>query len=117
MAVRLSLLSAGVWWGGFALVTFAALKTHAAEKSLPRGKTYLTVGFSELGRTFRELARLRFTLKYLIGYLFFNDGIQTVISMASVFMAQELFISADEDGPVVLAGYLPDGPFVKSSAL
>jgi UMF1 family MFS transporter len=37
------------------------------------------------------LARLRHTLKYLIGYLFFNDGIQTVISMASVFMAQELF--------------------------
>src|SRR4030095_1530130 len=65
--------------------------TRAAEKSLPAGKTYLTIGFSELGRTFRELSRLRHTLKYLIGYLFFNDGIQTVISMASVFMAQELF--------------------------
>jgi UMF1 family MFS transporter len=91
LAVRISLLSAGVWWGGFALVTFATLKTRAAEKTLPRGKTYLTVGFSELGRTFRELARLRHTLKYLIAYLFFNDGIQTVISMASVFMAQELF--------------------------
>jgi MFS transporter, UMF1 family len=93
LAVRISLLSAGVWWGGFALVTFATLKTRAAEKTLPRGKTYLTVGFSELGRTFRELTRLRFTLKYLVAYLFFNDGIQTVISMASVFMAQELFIS------------------------
>jgi UMF1 family MFS transporter len=93
LAVRLSLLSAGLWWGGFAIVTFLLLKTHATEKSLPHGKTYLTVGFSELGRTFRELGRLRFTLKYLIGYLFFNDGIQTVISMASVFMAQELFIS------------------------
>src|SRR5205807_8532644 len=31
------------------------------------------------------------TLRYLISYLFYNDGIQTVISMASVFMAQELF--------------------------
>jgi UMF1 family MFS transporter len=93
LAVRISLLSAGVWWGGFAVVTFATLKTRAAEKSLPKGKTYLTIGFSELGRTFRELARLRFTLRYLIGYLFFNDGIQTVISMASVFMAQELFVA------------------------
>ena len=93
LAVRISLLSAGVWWGGFALITFATLKTRAAEKTLPRGKTYLTVGFSELGRTFRELARLRYTMKYLIAYLFFNDGIQTVISMASVFMAQELFIA------------------------
>ncbi len=93
LAVRISLLSAGVWWGGFALLTFATLKTRSAEKALPPGKSYLTVGFSELGRTFRELARLRYTLKYLIAYLFFNDGIQTVISMASVFMAQELFVS------------------------
>ena len=93
MAVRISLLSAGVWWGGFALITFSLLKTRAAEKSLPPGKNYLTVGFSELGRTFRELARLRHTLKYLVAYLLFNDGVQTVISMASVFMAQELFTS------------------------
>jgi UMF1 family MFS transporter len=93
LAVRISLLSAGIWWGGFALITFLTLKTRAAEKSLPKGKTYLTVGFSELGRTFRVLARLRHTLRYLIGYLMFNDGIQTVISMASVFMAQELFVA------------------------
>jgi len=93
LAVRISFLSAGVWWGAFALIAFARLKTRAAEKSLPAGKSYLTIGFSELGRTFRELARLRHTLRYLIGYLFFNDGIQTVISMASVFMAQELFIA------------------------
>jgi UMF1 family MFS transporter len=93
MAVRISFLSAGVWWGGFAVIAFTRLKTRAAEKSLPAGKSYLTIGFSELGRTFRELARLRHTLRYLIGYLFFNDGIQTVISMASVFMAQELFVA------------------------
>jgi UMF1 family MFS transporter len=93
MAVRISLLSAGLWWGGFALITFARLKSRTAEKTLPAGKSYLTIGFSELGRTFRELARLRSTLRYLIGYLFFNDGIQTVISMASVFLSQELFIA------------------------
>ncbi len=93
MAVRISLLSAGLWWGGFALITFSRLKSRTAEKSLPAGKSYLTIGFSELGRTFRELARLRSTLRYLVGYLFFNDGIQTVISMASVFLSQELFIA------------------------
>ena len=79
LAVRLSLLSAGLWWGGFALITFARLKSRAAEKTLPSGKSYLTVGFQELDRTFRELAPIPSTLRYLIGYLFFNDGIQTVI--------------------------------------
>jgi len=93
MAVRLSLLAAGIWWGGFAIFSFARLKSRAAEKALPRGKSYLTVGFAELGRTFKELARLRHTLRYLIGYLFYNDGIQTVISMSSVLLAQELFIA------------------------
>lgn len=97
MAVRLSLLSAGIWWGGFALITFARLKTRQAERSLPPGKTYLTIGFSQLGSTFRELVRLKQTLRYLVGYLFFNDGIQTVISMAGVFLAQELFVSRGQE--------------------
>src|SRR5688572_18426320 len=52
LAVRISLLAAGIWWGAFALITFARLKSRAAEKSLPPGKSYLTIGFSELGRTF-----------------------------------------------------------------
>ena len=97
MAVRLSLLSAGVWWGGFALLTFARLKTRDTGRAMPPGKSYLTIGFSELGSTFRELARLRQTLRYLVGYLFFNDGIQTVISMAGVFLAQELFVSRGQE--------------------
>jgi UMF1 family MFS transporter len=61
-----------------------------------------------LGRTFRELARLRHTLRYLIGYLFYNDGIQTVISMASVFMAQELFKARglEPDASFLLAIFL-----------
>jgi len=91
LAVRLSLLSAGLWWGGFALITFARLKTRAPARSLPPDKAYYTIGFSELRGTFRELARLPHTLKFLIGYLLYNDGIQTVLAMASVFLSQELF--------------------------
>ncbi len=93
MAVRISLLSAGVWWGGFALVSFTRLKSRKSGKELPPGKSYLSAGFSELFSTFRELARLRYTLRFLIGYLFYNDGIQTVISASSVFLAQELFVA------------------------
>jgi UMF1 family MFS transporter len=90
LAVRISLLSAGLWWGGFALVTFARLRTRPAHRSLPAGKTYLTAGFSELRSAFGELRKLRHTLRYLIAYLFFNDGIQTLLGMSSVFLSQEL---------------------------
>ncbi|HYN85927.1 MAG TPA: MFS transporter [Pyrinomonadaceae bacterium] len=95
-AVRLSLLSAGVWWGGFALLTFLLLRPHNAPHELPPGKSYLTVGFSELGKTFRQLRRLKHTFRYLVAYLFFIDGVQTIIGMAGVFLAQELFVARGE---------------------
>jgi UMF1 family MFS transporter len=93
LAVRISLLSAGVWWGGFALVAFSRLRTRPAGRILPRGQSLLTIGFPEVIATFRQLGRLPHTLRYLIGYLFFNDGIQTVIGLSSVFLAQELFVA------------------------
>ena len=91
MAVRLSLLSAGVWWGGFALITFSLLKSRPSKKQLPPGKSCLSVGFSEIGATFKELKRLPLTARYLLGFLIYNDGIQTVIFAASAFLEQELF--------------------------
>jgi UMF1 family MFS transporter len=99
LAVRLSLLSAGVWWGGFSLITFALLKKRPAKKNLPPGKSYLSAGFLELGATIRELRRLPLTARYLLGYLIYNDGIQTVIVAASTFLEQELF---PEGNPVFL---------------
>jgi len=91
MAVRLSFLSAALWWGGFAIITFRRLKTREAAKQLPPGQSYITAGFVELRSTFKELKRLPHTLKYLIVYLIYNDGIQTVIFASSVFLEQELF--------------------------
>ena len=93
LAVRLSLLSAGLWWGGFSLITFARLKARAAHHARPSGRSHLAIGIAEVLHLWRHLIRLPHTLRYLIAYLAFNDGIQTVISIASVFLAQELFVS------------------------
>ena len=91
LAVRLSLASAGVWWGGFALFTFFLLKSHPSRKKLPPGKSYVSIGFSEIIATFKELRRLPLTARYLLAYLFYNDGIQTVVFASSAFLEQELF--------------------------
>ena len=93
LAVRICLLTAGVWWGGFALITFALLKRRPAIRDVPAGKNFLSAGFSELGGTFRELFKLKHTLMFLAAYLLYNDGIQTVISQSSVFLSQELFVA------------------------
>jgi UMF1 family MFS transporter len=60
---------------------------------LPSGRSYLGVGLAELMGTFRELARLPQTRRFLVAYLFFNDGIQTVINVFAVFFTQELFVA------------------------
>src|SRR5215470_2957213 len=99
LAVRLSLLSSGVWWGGFAVITFLNLKSRPKKKTLPKGKGYITAGFIEIYDTLKELRRLPITLKYLLAYLVYNDGIQTVIFAASAFLEQELF---PEGNPIFL---------------
>ena len=92
LAVRLSLLSAGVWWGGFALVTFARLRTRRVARVRAR-RSYVAIGLSELAALWSVLRQLPQTRRYLVAYMAFNDAIQTVISVASVFLAQELFVA------------------------
>ena len=92
-AVRICLLSAGLWWFGFSIVTFRRLKARPPGQSLAPGQSYLAAGLTGLRSTFRELVRLPHTRKFLVSYLFFNDGVQTVLAMASVFLAQELFVA------------------------
>jgi len=92
-AVRICFLAAALWWGGFAVITFYLLKTRESVKSIPQDRNIVTVGFSELWQTLKELGRLRYTMLFLIAYLFYNDGIQTVILQSSVFISYELFTS------------------------
>ena len=94
IVARLSLASAGVWWLGFALITFAALRPRHAVRQLPAGESYFTIGFKQLASTFREIKHFPQTVRYLLAYLFFNDGIQTVIVVSAIFAAQELGMDA-----------------------
>src|SRR5512147_867233 len=87
LAVRINLASAGIWWMGFAFITWARLKPRHAARKLPEGETYVSVGFKQLGHTFREIKHFPETIKYLLAYFLYNDGIQTVIAVSSTFAA------------------------------
>ena len=93
LAVRLSFLSAGLWWAGFSIVTFVRLQSRESAAALPAGTTVFSAGLGELAESFRALRRLPHTLRYLAAYMLFNDGIQTVITMAALFLSQELFVA------------------------
>jgi UMF1 family MFS transporter len=89
---RWCIVSAGVWWGVFTLVPLAWLKEHPGEEAGHARGNVLTDGFRQLGRTIRGLRAYPLTLFFLLAYLVYNDGIQTVIALASQFGTEELHL-------------------------
>jgi MFS transporter, UMF1 family len=90
LAVRINLASAGLWWIGFSLITWSRLRSRRAARPLPPGENYVGVGFKQLGKTLREIRNFPETLKYLLAYFLYNDGIQTVIAVSATFAAAPL---------------------------
>ncbi|MBU6348898.1 MAG: MFS transporter [Chloroflexi bacterium] len=94
-AVRISLASAGLWWGIFTLLPLRRLQNRQPRRRLPPDGHYLTIGFRQLGETLRKLPRYPQTLLFLLAYLLYNDGVQTVIALSSQFGTEELGMGAD----------------------
>ncbi len=90
LAVRINLLSAGVWWAAFTIIPVARLRDRGAGKVLPSGRTYFGVGFEQLAHTLRDIRAYPQTMLFLLTYLVYNDGIQTVIVLAAQFGRDEL---------------------------
>jgi len=90
LAARINLASAGVWWLGFSFFTWARLRQRSATRPLPAGESYASIGFKQLGKTFREVKNFPETLKFLLAYFLYNDGIQTVIAVSSTFAVAPL---------------------------
>ena len=87
-SVRIALASSGLWWAIFTIIPIAAIHNRGARKQA--NGHILTAGFRQLAHTFAGLRHLPQTLLFLIAYLVYNDGIQTVINMATQFGSEEL---------------------------
>ncbi len=92
LTTRISLLSAGLWWGVFTLIPVLGLRSVHGTTAVPvhRSEGVLGGSLSQLATTLRELRRYPQTLLFLLAYLFFNDGIQTVIGNSSLYGIHEL---------------------------
>jgi UMF1 family MFS transporter len=86
MATRMAFVMVGLWWAGFAQITFANLPK---ESKLKRGGA-ITHGFYELKKVFNEIKQKPEISKYLRSFFFVSMGLQTVMYVASLFGAKEL---------------------------
>jgi UMF1 family MFS transporter len=90
MAARLSLLSAGIWWAGFTIIPAVRLRNYQPVNEVPAEGTLLQRSFGQLFTTLKEMRGFPMTLTFLIAYLFYNDGIQTVIYSAAIYGSKQL---------------------------
>lgn len=102
-AVRLALVMAGLWWFGFATFALSRLRETGTPQPLPpeharrpRMLGYSAVGFGRVWRTTRQIVRFKHLLLFLLAYVIYIDGIQTIINMASVYATGTLKLRETE---------------------
>lgn len=91
-AVRISLLSAGLWWAAFTVIPVLGLRDvrHPEHPEGANGPGAVRGSLRQLRTTFGQLKHYPDVLMFLLAYLFFNDGVQTVLATASLYGKEEL---------------------------
>ena len=107
-AARIAIAFAALWWGGFAIITFRLLKEAepgehppTSAQGLAAAVAYTAIGIRRTLITARKVGRFKHLVLFLVAFMIYNDGIQTVIFMATIYGRTELGLS-----PGVLMGTL-----------
>ena len=91
-ASRISFVMVGLWWIGFAQITFKALPNNSFEKK-PE-KDYIWKGFRELKIVWLEIKEQPTLKGFLIAFFLLSIGVQTIILLAAIFGSTELGLGA-----------------------
>ncbi|MGH7703555.1 MAG: MFS transporter, partial [Gemmatimonadales bacterium] len=84
LPTRLAFASVALWWLLFSIPLFRRVREPPPRSGAPR-EVSIRVAFAELGATFRALGRYREALLMLVAFLIYNDGIGTIIRMATIY--------------------------------
>ncbi len=95
-AVQDCFLSVALWWLIFSLPLFLFLKERPPSFLPSTREGYFLEGYRRLRKTFHRIKTFRELTKFLLAYLIYNDGIETVIIMASIFGADVLGMKTEE---------------------
>lgn len=102
LAVRINLASAGIWWGLFTLIPAFTLRNRNSGKLREPLGQVLGSSLRKLGATLANARKYPKTLIFLAAYVFYNDGVQSVIALAAQFGSAELGLGLDVLTQVIL---------------
>ncbi len=98
---RLSFLLVGLWWAGFAQITFFKLPKGKPLAEKP-GHSLFANGFYELKKVWGQIQRLPVLKTYLGAFFFYSMGVQTVMLVATQFGKKELKLETSQLIAVIL---------------
>ncbi len=99
-ATRIVFLMVGVWWIGFAQIPFKNLPENVFNKGT-KGNIFLN-GYREIRSVISKLQNLKDMKTYILSFLFFNMGVQTVMLLATLFGSKVLHLEAGQLIPILL---------------
>jgi MFS transporter, UMF1 family len=93
---RAGILLLGLWWGAFSLPTIWILRDRGPppvrREPLFRAAR---IALGEVGHTLSNLRRYPALAMFLLAFLFYNDGMQTVITQSSTVAIKEVRLPVD----------------------
>jgi len=84
-ALRASFFSVAVWWALFSIPLFRGVPEPPAARAGQDGANVLRAGFGRLAHTFRQITRYKQLLLFLVAFWIYNDGIGTIMKMATAY--------------------------------
>lgn len=91
MASRISFLMVGIWWIGFAQITFRTLPNPIQTIKKQRIKA-----ISALKLVWQEIKEMPVLRNYLFSFFFYSMGVQTVMLAAALFGSQVIHVPTKE---------------------
>lgn len=99
IAARVSFVMVGLWWIGFAQVSFRLLPKDNRVKS---ADNLIKKGYQEIAQVAKAVSKQSMILRFLTSFFFYSAGAQTVIYMASTFATDELKFESGELIAIIL---------------
>ncbi len=103
LPARISFVTVGLWWIGFAQITFNRLPKYTFRKRRKDKETnILFEGYTELNKVFQKVRKSRRLTTFLLGFFFIMMGLITTMFMAPTYADKEIGIDQDTLIPILI---------------
>ena len=88
LASKIAITKSGLWWLIFSVFSFSRMNIVETKS----GNVSIVSAYSRNFTTLKKISKFPFLLYFLISYIFFWDGLQTLINMSAVFFTEVLLL-------------------------